>query len=428
VAKDFFGNPVIGLPDMGAIELGGTAIPLPEAGFAEAPATPDGFMVTMQAVAGPYNTQYSFSEVSGNLGGNDSGWQLSPHFTDQGLLPNTVYAYTVTLRDAQGQVGSPSAPQSVLIPARSPFEDPIILSEDFTSSSDPANEAAPFPQETWYAAYEPEAQANSVVAAGGSLRLGWGYDHTLIIWQSSRLLNPAFAHRLSGDWSIETALDVHQGVIAGVGEFDPVSGELVNRIKEMTIGNLASPVAGQTGTFTLDISVAELAAAGVSRLNRVGVFFEHPGATSPSRNDVYRVDNLELVQIGNEADSDEDGVPDSVEDDLGLDSGNPTDGALDLDKDGWSNADEVLVGTNLDSSADFPSFALQPDLNLLNFDLIGAPLLPGRLYILESSSTLDAWTAVEAVPGREAPGPASPLFQIAPISHNAFFRVRIEWE
>jgi hypothetical protein len=160
----------------------------------------------------------------------------------------------------------------------------------------------------------------------------------------------------------------------------------------------------------------------------VGVFFEHPGATSPSRNDVYRVDNLELVQIGNEADSDEDGVPDSEEDDLGLDSGNPTDGALDLDKDGWSNADEVLVGTNLDSSADFPSFALQPDLNLLNFDLIGAPLLPGRLYILESSSTLDAWTAVEAVPGREAPGPASPLFQIGPIFHNAFFRVRIEWE
>ncbi len=43
--------------------------------------------------------EYYFQETSGNPGGNDSGWQRSPSFTDGGLDADTVYTYTVRTRD-----------------------------------------------------------------------------------------------------------------------------------------------------------------------------------------------------------------------------------------------------------------------------------------------------------------------------------------
>jgi hypothetical protein len=428
VAKDFFGNPVIGLPDMGAVELGGTLIPLPEAGFSALPASGDGFSASMEAVAGPYNTEYFFSEISGNLGGDDSGWQSSPQYTDHGLLPNTVYAYTVTLRDSQEQAGPPSPVHEVPIPPRPPFADPLILTETFASAPVVDNEVSPYPMQAWYVAYETEDQANSVATTGGSLRLGWGYDHTIVLWRSGRFWNPAFPLRFSGDWQLDTVLDVHLGFVVGVGEFDPVTGELLKRVKEVTAGELAAPVNGLTGAFSLDLSIQEIADAAVSRLNHVGVYFEHAGALTPGRNDVYRVDNLELVELGNGIDTDEDGLPDSLEADLGLNAGNPADGALDLDRDGWSNADEFILGTNLESASASPVFRLQPNGGWLEVDLLGVSLQPGRLYILEHTSSLGSWTAVDAVSGSGSPAPSGPLFQFLPDSGSTFVRVRIEWE
>ena len=44
--------------------------------------------------------EYYFAETSGHAGGNDSGWQISQEYTDTGLERNTIYSYTVKMRDA----------------------------------------------------------------------------------------------------------------------------------------------------------------------------------------------------------------------------------------------------------------------------------------------------------------------------------------
>jgi len=43
--------------------------------------------------------EYYFAETSGKVGGDDSGWQDSPSYTDTGLLPGITYSYTVIARD-----------------------------------------------------------------------------------------------------------------------------------------------------------------------------------------------------------------------------------------------------------------------------------------------------------------------------------------
>ncbi|MFU8847710.1 MAG: DUF6288 domain-containing protein [Opitutales bacterium] len=61
--------------------------------------------------------EYYFTSTSG--GGNDSGWQSSPSYTDTGLTPGVTYTYTVTLRDLSPaqNTSAPSAPASATIGA-----------------------------------------------------------------------------------------------------------------------------------------------------------------------------------------------------------------------------------------------------------------------------------------------------------------------
>ena len=70
--------------------------------------------ITMTAAAAtdPSGVEYYFTCTSG--GGNDSGWQDSPTYTDTGLTPGTTYSYTVTVRDKSPAQNSaaPSAPAS----------------------------------------------------------------------------------------------------------------------------------------------------------------------------------------------------------------------------------------------------------------------------------------------------------------------------
>ena len=86
------------------------------AAFATAPVAVNSTVITMTATTGTDVTlpiQYYFAETSGNSGGSDSGWQTDPSYSDSGLLPETQYTYTVTMRDAvtpTPNVGSASAP------------------------------------------------------------------------------------------------------------------------------------------------------------------------------------------------------------------------------------------------------------------------------------------------------------------------------
>jgi hypothetical protein len=78
--------------------------------FASAPAA-SGSSASMTSVNGTDATgpvEYFFTETSGNPGGTNSGWQLSPIYTDNGLAPSTTFTYTITMRDSLGNVSNVS--------------------------------------------------------------------------------------------------------------------------------------------------------------------------------------------------------------------------------------------------------------------------------------------------------------------------------
>ena len=88
------------------------------AGFDGAPMVLDANTVRLLAMPGSDESgvvEYLFTETSGNTGGSSSGWQSSPYYEDTGLTADLEYRYTVTMRDAVGNVGSASAPASVTI-------------------------------------------------------------------------------------------------------------------------------------------------------------------------------------------------------------------------------------------------------------------------------------------------------------------------
>ncbi|MCF7954780.1 MAG: DUF6288 domain-containing protein [Phycisphaerae bacterium] len=93
-----------------------TAPPTPNpARFGAAPAADSDTEISMTAATGSDLTgpvEYLFTETSGNAGGTSSDWQTNPTYTDTGLLPETVYTYTVTMRDGLGYTGTASAAAS----------------------------------------------------------------------------------------------------------------------------------------------------------------------------------------------------------------------------------------------------------------------------------------------------------------------------
>ncbi|MHC4547099.1 MAG: fibronectin type III domain-containing protein [Planctomycetota bacterium] len=55
--------------------------------------------MTAKTLKDENGVEYLFEEMSGNPGGDDSGWQDSTGYTDSGLDPNTDYEYRVMARD-----------------------------------------------------------------------------------------------------------------------------------------------------------------------------------------------------------------------------------------------------------------------------------------------------------------------------------------
>ncbi len=299
VTEDYFGNPIQGLPDIGAVEVGSGVSMVLGAAFLDRPTQASLSSVIMTAVSAPAGSEYYFDETSGNPGGTDSGWQSDPTYSDSGLLANTTYAYSVSVRDGQGQNQSTSVVEYVTVLA-----DLVILDEDFSFGPNPANTASPFPENTWYLdgaqTWSSESQESSVdTQSDETMRVGWGYDEVLLQYFSNQTWDLSLGYEFSGDWRLETVFENHLGLIVGVGEYDPTTGALLQRIKEITVGETTSPVAGQTGSFTLSISPAELQSAGVSAASLVGVFLHHDDdgvlySQGTPKGDLYHVDNLFL--------------------------------------------------------------------------------------------------------------------------------------
>ncbi len=74
-------------------------------------------MMTATTASDPSTpAEYFFTELTGNPGSSNSGWQTSISYTDTGLSPLTMYTYTVTARDSQGNIGGASLGQSATTP------------------------------------------------------------------------------------------------------------------------------------------------------------------------------------------------------------------------------------------------------------------------------------------------------------------------
>jgi hypothetical protein len=76
--------------------------------------------------------QYYFDFVSGGSGGNDSGWQLSTSYVDDGLEANTSYTYRVKARDSAsspnetGYSGTATAATLAYVPGAPTLSDPTF--------------------------------------------------------------------------------------------------------------------------------------------------------------------------------------------------------------------------------------------------------------------------------------------------------------
>ncbi len=60
---------------------------------------PTTISMTASTATDPSGVEYYFEETSGNPGGDDSGWQDSASYADNGLSANTAYCYRVKARD-----------------------------------------------------------------------------------------------------------------------------------------------------------------------------------------------------------------------------------------------------------------------------------------------------------------------------------------
>lgn len=120
-------------------------------------------------------------------------------------------------------------------------------------------------------------------------------------------------------------------------------------------------------------------------------------------------------------DSDEDGLPDSWENQY---LGNlSSDGLADPDGDGQSNAFEYLAGTNPASGASRFAATLTP-LNTTQFTLAW-PSLPGKIYQIQTSGTLaGSWDPLASVPA-EVPPATFTRFTVTRSVDRIFYRVAL---
>ncbi len=269
--------------------------------------------------AGPYPTQFASAQVDRTTSGQ---WD---------------WLFSQGVNDAN-------------IPVQLPFSD------DFETGLNPANDsAAPYPTGVWHMqnalgnGWSVEAQDTSVVIddinenSNSVMQLGWGYDEVAVLFSTTTPIDLTKDYKFSGSWEIDTVFSP-RGFIAGIAEFSSTNGALVQRLTpdSNVFGNTVSPTLGETGSFEVIVTSAQLQSAGVTAGNTIGMFLhrdddgilydEADGFTD--KNDVYLVDDIHLYErppfeqwmltysiSGATNDADGDGVVNLVEFALG---GNPT--------------------------------------------------------------------------------------------------------
>ncbi|MHC4498486.1 MAG: fibronectin type III domain-containing protein, partial [Planctomycetota bacterium] len=88
---------------------------------------PNSISMTATTATDPCGVEYYFTETSGNLGGDDSGWQDSTTYIDTELADLTVYIYTVRARDKsplQNETGLSTEESAMTGDGTAPIPDP----------------------------------------------------------------------------------------------------------------------------------------------------------------------------------------------------------------------------------------------------------------------------------------------------------------
>lgn len=182
-----------------------TPTPSP-ARFARPPAALTTAAVGMMAEPGKSElgtVEYAFTETTGAPGGSRSGWIPTPYFLDDGLLPNTRYAYTVAMRDPLGNVSGDSAPAEVVTdPAR--FSE---LREDFGADRD---YLAGVSGTGWDGVLGPAegSQPEVVAARNGAVRL----QSKGTVWDGGKPLGAFLYKNVTGDFVVETTVADYAGL------------------------------------------------------------------------------------------------------------------------------------------------------------------------------------------------------------------------
>lgn len=175
-------------------------------GFAQPPTALHPTVVVMGAPIGRSEAggvEYHFAEITGHPGGDSSGWTSNPFFLDDGLLPNTRYAYRVTLRDLRGNLTTASAPVAA-----------ATDEQDFTVRADPLSEARDFlaagTQGTLWDGFLGEVEGSSpecIANQNGALRL----QSSGTVWDGGRPYGPFLFRMVSGDFAAQVEVADYAG-------------------------------------------------------------------------------------------------------------------------------------------------------------------------------------------------------------------------
>jgi hypothetical protein len=395
------------------------------AGFVTPPSATGPTEITMSADLGSAGfgpVEYYFTETSGNFGGSDSGWQTSLSYVDDGLLPETTYSYTVTMRDALGNQTATSAPAQVATPAYD-LSAPSILIGWHTpvgkNDSTPDNVRSGV---TGLTSINKAIQSdyNSIdgsygsVAIPGSPATANGYrletnpgNETLTITINNDTGADLVLESLRFDYSRTGANAPKDLTIASSGSItaDTVFSFTNNTSDENgKIGDYMDVDADLSGLSDHTLADSESATFTFTVSNAVGAF-------TP-----LAVDNIAITELP-EPDSDSDGIPDAIETLWSLNN-SIDDSALDKDGDGRSNLAEFVGGTAGNDPNDFLRASIVKNGTL--FDISLSKETSDRQYILEYSPDLTTpWQAIDA----DSTLPIT--FQKTPVSSAEFFRIRI---
>jgi hypothetical protein len=234
------------------------AAPTPStAAFAVNPAATSPYTISMTAVTGAGNSdfngkiEYLFTEISGNLGSNSSGWQSSPTFIADSLQPNTTYQFTVKMRSGVSKAESAaSAALSATTPAGTATE--TMLTTGGTNSWETGTWTHGIPSGNINVRIKPGITAS--MEAAGSLP---AWSGTLTLDNASGLyISPGFHGTLAGATSIvfregsilydifNTDLNMPAITLVNGGVMFNNGGVSANRTR-----NFPQPITG-TGGFT----------------------------------------------------------------------------------------------------------------------------------------------------------------------------------